>query len=704
MTINPDLLELLERMFEACPEPILVLGVDFTVVSANRAYLSKVSRARADIIGQSVFDIAPYRYVATAAMELRTSLLEIVADGPGGKQVIEHQSRHTNWPVASADGKINWIVHYCRAEDAVPSVGPLPAVTMGKLMQVVHASGMIIFVQDGNRQFQWVSSSAFGREPAQIIGRKDEDVVPTNICARSAELKDWVLREGKSNEVTLKAVDGARETWWRVRVEPFCDDSGKLAGIISTMVDITAEKGRESEFAKLAAERQRLSDRFSMALRGAKIAVSVQDRQRYFQWASDSSFGSAGVGLAQWSLQKIVGHRDEDVWPSSVQQSIVQLKEAVLATGEAMQEDYQVGTEWVRFRVEPRRNDRDDLIGLITSTTDISEEKRVEREMVHTTALLRAVSDATPDLISVKDRNGRWLFANPSFLAAQKKSWAEVRGKTDLEIYSDRSEAKDYMENDRRVMQTRVAEIVEERSTSDSGTIVYLSTKAPLFDDSGEVIGVVGIATDVTERKREEERRHFLLRELQHRSKNLLAVIQSIARQSIATSNSLSDFEQRFTARLAGLSATHDLLILHDWKGASVSELVQSHVSAQDLADGRYEIDGPNIRLMPSAIQHIGMVLHELTSNAVKYGSLSRPEGQVHIRWFIESRPDGEFFNMRWQEMRGPPVAQTERRGFGRLITERIIASAVDGMAMLDFNSAGVIWTLEMPARWVIRG
>src|SRR5262249_30546737 len=154
--------------------------------------------------------------------------------------------------------------------------------------------------------------------------------------------------------------------------------------------------------------------------------------------------------------------------------------------------------------------------------------------------------------------------------------------------------------------------------------------------------------------------------------KNLLAVIQGMARQTAATSLTTADFLNRFAARLQSLAGSHDLLVQENWQSASMVDLVRSQLGHYfDEANERILFSGPQIRLKPEAVQNIGMALHELATNAAKYGALSAPSGRVTIEWQVEEGADGApRLRICWEEEGGPRVTEPQHKGFGRVVTE----------------------------------
>jgi PAS domain S-box-containing protein len=219
-------------------------------------------------------------------------------------------------------------------------------------------------------------------------------------------------------------------------------------------------------------------------------------------------------------------------------------------------------------------------------------------------------------------------------------------------------------------------------------------------DADGRIIGIVCAAVDVTEQKEREARIRLLMRELTHRSKNLLTVIDAIARQTAANSNGIKDFLSRFRDRLQSLAGSHDQLVQEDWQGAWLRELVLGQLGHYfDRDSSAITIEGPRIRVQPEAAQHIGLALHELATNAVKYGALSQPAGRVRITWDVEQDAHGDpVCRMDWAEAGGPPVQPPTRRGFGHVVIERTVARALGGHVSLDFAPEGVRWTLTFPA------
>ena len=208
-----------------------------------------------------------------------------------------------------------------------------------------------------------------------------------------------------------------------------------------------------------------------------------------------------------------------------------------------------------------------------------------------------------------------------------------------------------------------------------------------------------GVSIDITERKEREAHIRFLLSEVSHRSKNLLAVVQAIASQTARATHSPDDFADDFSARLKSLASSLDLLVQQEWLGVSVRGLVQSQLGHYaEPRDARVSVDGPDVMLSPLAAQYLGMALHELSTNAVKYGSLSRPAGKVAIAWDVATEPSGRRFRMSWREDGGPAVTAPTKTGFGSLVIERMAAEALHGEVTLEYPRQGVRWSLDADA------
>ncbi len=217
--------------------------------------------------------------------------------------------------------------------------------------------------------------------------------------------------------------------------------------------------------------------------------------------------------------------------------------------------------------------------------------------------------------------------------------------------------------------------------------------------EKGIPVRLVGTVTDITERRRIEQHVQLLMREVNHRAKNLLAVVQSIARQT-AKNSPPSEFADDLGYRLQGLAASQDLIIGGDWRWVSMEDLILSQIShLGETRNARIVISGDDVRLTTAAAQGIGLALHELATNAVKYGALCNEQGSVAIHW--RNADDGRFL-LSWTESGGPPVQPPERCGFGSTVIERMAAAAVSGSVELKFDPDGLKWRLTAPAKEVV--
>ena len=203
---------------------------------------------------------------------------------------------------------------------------------------------------------------------------------------------------------------------------------------------------------------------------------------------------------------------------------------------------------------------------------------------------------------------------------------------------------------------------------------------------------------DLTERREREAQQIFIMRELNHRTKNLLTVIRSIAGQIARTGAGWDDFRDRFNTRLTALAGAHDLLVDSNWRGAALDHLVRSQFAQfHDLSTGQISISGQDINLSPRAAQAIGMGLYELLTNAVKYGALSTPNGRIDVRWDIVIENSDALFKMQWREIGGPPVAEPTHRGFGHIVIAEMTSRSVQGEVLYAFPPEGVEWRLTAP-------
>jgi two-component sensor histidine kinase len=202
---------------------------------------------------------------------------------------------------------------------------------------------------------------------------------------------------------------------------------------------------------------------------------------------------------------------------------------------------------------------------------------------------------------------------------------------------------------------------------------------------------------DVTERKQAEQRLELVLQELRHRVKNMLAVVQSLASQTLRHARSLEGFAWAFQGRIAGLAGAHDLLVDGDWAGTGLRQLILGQLSPFLDQRERLRLAGPDLTLPSNAALTLGMTLHELATNAAKYGALSTASGSVEITWREEPIAGARQLVMVWQERGGPEVASPEQRSFGTQLIEAGIAHELDGEVALDFDPEGVRCELRFP-------
>jgi PAS domain S-box-containing protein len=232
------------------------------------------------------------------------------------------------------------------------------------------------------------------------------------------------------------------------------------------------------------------------------------------------------------------------------------------------------------------------------------------------------------------------------------------------------------------------------RRRKDGGLADISLTVSPVKDAVGEVVGASKIARDISDKKQAQARQDLLTRENQHRTRNLFALVQTIVSNSFVGKMSVKDAERVVLSRLASLGKTHFMLIDSEWQGADLAEIVRSEMSPYG---GRVEVEGPSLILTASAAQSFALALHELATNAAKYGALSNATGRVHISWSKLTWNGSDRFTFRWQEIGGPPVRPPVRNGFGSVVLGEAMTEHFDVPPRIDFSIAGVTYELIGP-------
>lgn len=232
-------------------------------------------------------------------------------------------------------------------------------------------------------------------------------------------------------------------------------------------------------------------------------------------------------------------------------------------------------------------------------------------------------------------------------------------------------------------------EVVSQRG----GVLQWEVNSTLTVDEAGKPVGLHAIARDVTERRRAEERQALLVNELNHRVKTTLALVQGLALQSFREGRDAGEARVAFQNRLAALAAAHDLLTRESWEGATLRGLAEGAVGHLSGRERRVGISGPDVTLGPKAAVSLVLALHELSTNAAKYGALSHSEGHVAVAWQME----GSLLRLEWRETGGPPVAPPEHRGFGLRMIERALAADLGGSVHMNFEPAGLVCRIDKP-------
>ncbi|WP_373489755.1 PAS domain S-box protein [Parasphingorhabdus sp.] len=321
------------------------------------------------------------------------------------------------------------------------------------------------------------------------------------------------------------------------------------------------------------------------------------------------------------------------------------------------------------------------------SISDITERKRAAQAQAHLAAIVASSSEA----IISKALDGTIRSWNRGAEKIFGYSAEEMIGKSiRLLIPPDRQDEEDTI-----VGQISRAEMISSYETvrmCRDGSRVDVSVNiSPIFDAAGQIVGASKIAHDISERKRAEERERLLIGEVNHRAKNMLTLVLVIARQTAASD--AETFARSFEEQILALSASHDVLVNSCWQDIPLEDLVRSQLGHfKDMLGSRIKLSGPPLKISAPAAQAIGMAVHELATNAAKYGALSTAEGFISIGWQLEDGDGSDRrFSIHWTEKGGPRVEAPSRTGFGSTIIDQLLAASLEGEVELDWQPTGLV-------------
>jgi PAS domain S-box-containing protein len=469
-----------------------------------------------------------------------------------------------------------------------------------------------------------------------------------------------------------------------------CGPEGEFRYGVRVLIDVTESKRMDD---RIRESEKRMRDLLE-ALPAAVYTTDANGRIDFFNRAAIQLAGRTPDIGDEWCVTWRLYTPDGSYLPHDQCPMAVALKEDRPVRGEEAIAERPDGSRvpFVPYPT-PLHDSEGKLVGAINMLVDISDRKKAEENAERLAAIVKFSDDA----IISKDIQGIIQTWNTGAERLFGYEAQDVIGKpVSILIPPDRQhEEPDILQRVGRGVHIDHYETVRVRK---DGTLVDISlTISPLRNAQGEVVGASKIARDITERRREEERRLLLINELNHRVKNTLATVQSLAAQSFRGARDTPEFKQ-FENRLVALSRAHDLLTRESWEGAEIHELLHACVSAVCLdPPKRFDVTGPAIRLRPKLALALSLAFHELVTNAAKYGALLTEHGRINVRWDIGGPESNGNMSLRWEEVGGPKVKAPDRSGFGSRLLQKALAREFGARSSLEFAERGVVFTIHTP-------
>ena len=513
-----------------------------------------------------------------------------------------------------------------------------------------------------------------------------------------------VIRTGepqRQREVLIERPDGSRINIV-ANIDPLIGASGEVVGAVTCFQDITDVKLTQE---KLGEQEQRIAATYEHA----NIGIAEVNAEGRHLLVNEFLCSITGYSRDEMLKRAFYDHtHEDDIEPDRTfyRQQVAGKCGRYSVEKRYVRKNGQV--IWVLVHSTAVRDDAGRFRYAVRVIQDITERKRAEERLRQSERRYRELIEALPAAVfGTTDQEGRITFYNQA--ATELWGCEPELGKSEwcgswrlfwpdgTPLPHDQCPMAVALKEGRSI---RGAEAVAERP--DGTRVPFIPYPTPLRDASGALIGAVNMLVDISERKQAELRQKLLVDELNHRVKNTLATVQSLASQTARRAHSPDDFREGLEGRLMALSQAHDQLSERNWEHADLREIARASLRPYDEATGAITISGEPIRLPPKSALTFAMVFHELATNAAKYGALSRPDGRLCVEWIAEANGAGPQLQVSWRESGGPAVAAPTRRGFGSLLVERGVEAELGGQSSLDFAPTGVTCEIRVPLEWPV--
>jgi PAS domain S-box-containing protein len=470
------------------------------------------------------------------------------------------------------------------------------------------------------------------------------------------------------------------------------DGSGRPKRTVGAVLDITERKRAEEAVRRSETRYRRLMAQSPLSVQ----TVGPEGRIREVNKAWEDLFGVMLADIPDYNI-----HEDAQLDARGIRPILdrafageaVELSPTVYVPDRGR---YAGRDLWTRAIAYPVTDDAGHVEEVVLIHQDITVQTHAEAALRESEARFRHMADSAPALIWMTDAEGQVTFANMHFEYVFGRPAATMHGNGWRDVIEP-PDVKAFRTAFRDAWHTRRPFRAEVRVRDKHDRTRWLRCEGvPRLNDAGQYLGYTGCALDITDVKLAQGRLELLINELNHRVKNTLATVQSIAWQTLRSAPSTEQARDTFDARLMALSRAHDVLTRENWEGASLREIVAQAIEPYGSHDERrFEVTGPEVRLPPRMALSLAMALQELATNAVKYGALSKVTGRVRIAWTLHGGSGAPRLRLAWEEMGGPPVSEPTRRGFGSRLIERSLAQDLDGEVRMTFAPTGVVCAVD---------